>query len=74
MNRYEPLTAGQFEELKAFLQSLGAYLPDDKAGYVWNHFNLLRGENEPQPCTCASAGPHWKRAVDWLTNWINERG
>jgi len=68
-----PLTFDEFIELDKFINSLGSYLPDDKASYVWNNFNRLRGENEPQPCTCPSSGAHWKRAVDYLFNWVKER-
>ena len=63
------LTEEQIKELKEFLSTLGAYMPEDKAPYVWNTFNHLRGENEPRPCTCASSGAHWKRAIDFLYNW-----
>jgi len=72
-NKYAPLTESEFLELKGFIQNIGAYLPEDKAPYVWNTFNHIRGEREPQPCTCASSGAHWKRAVDFLWNWVKER-
>ncbi len=68
-----PLTFDEFIELDKFINSLGSYLPDDKATYVWNNFNRLRGENEPQPCTCSSSGAHWKRAVNYLLDWVNTR-
>jgi hypothetical protein len=72
-NKYSPLTEAEFIELKGFILSLGAYLPDDKAGYVWNTYNHIRNENQPQPCTCSSSGKLWKGAVDYLYNWIKER-
>lgn len=72
-SNYHPLTQDQFIELKGFIQSLGAYLPEDKAGYVWNTYNHIRAVNEPQPCTCSSSGALWKGAVDFLANWIKER-
>lgn len=72
-NNYEPLTESEFTELKGFINEIGAYLPENKAGYVWSMFNKLRGENEMQPCTCASSGKHWKRAVDYLFNWVKDR-
>jgi hypothetical protein len=72
-NKYQPLTEQEFFELKGFIQALGGYLPEDKAGYVWNTFNHIRGEREPQPCTCASSAGHWKRAVDFLWHWVKER-
>lgn len=72
-NRYEPITRGEYIHLREFLSQLGYFLPDDKAGYVWGLFNRLRNVNEPQPCTCPSAGVHWKRAIDYLTDWVKER-
>ena len=67
------LTPEQLEELKSTLKEIGAYLPENKAPYIWNTFNHIRGEHEPQPCMCASAGGHWKRAVDFLHNYIKEK-
>ncbi len=72
-SKYHPLTEQEYFELKGFIQALGGYLPDNKAPYVWNTFNHIRGEREPQPCTCASSAGHWKRAVDFLWNWVKER-
>jgi len=72
-NKYHPLTEERFIELRDFIQSIGAYLPENKAPYVWNMYNDLRGEREPQPCTCASSGAHWKRAMDYLYDWVKQR-
>jgi hypothetical protein len=72
-NKYHPLTEQEFIELRDLIKGMGAYLPENKAPYVWDKFNYLSGGNEPRPCTCASAGAHWKRAVDFLFNWIKER-
>ncbi len=73
MEKYYPLTFEEFQELDKTLSEIGAYLPENKAPYIWDNFNKLRNENEPRPCTCASSGAHWKRAVDYLHNWIKER-
>ena len=72
-NKYKPLSQEEYIDLREFITQLGSYLPDNKAGYVWALFNRLRNENEPQPCTCPSSGAHWKRAIDYLRNWVNER-
>lgn len=72
-NKFHPLTEQEFTELSDFILSLGGYLPDNKAGYVWSNFNRVRGQNEPQPCTCGSSAGHWKRAVDHLHKWVKER-
>ena len=73
MDKHHPLTLEEFNELESFITTLGAYLPENKAGYVWSMFNRLREKNEMQPCTCASSGHHWKRAVDYLFNWVKDR-
>lgn len=72
-NKYHPLTEESFIQLRDFIKSVGAYLPEKEAPYVWGTYNTIRGEQEPQPCTCASSGAHWKRAVDYLWNWVKER-
>lgn len=73
MTNYSPLTEEEYNELKEFIDSIGGYLPDNKATYTWQMFLRLSNHTEPQPCTCASSGKHWARAVDFLRNWINER-
>lgn len=72
-NKYHPLNEEQFIELKDTLKSIGAYLPENKAPYIWDSFNAVRDERETRPCTCASSGAHWKRAMDYLYNWVKER-
>jgi hypothetical protein len=72
-NKYSPLTEEQFVELQAILSSLGAYLPENKAPFIWDMFNAVRNETETRPCTCSSAGAHWKRAIDHLMNWVKEK-
>ena len=72
-NKYHPLTEQEFNEMSEFILNLGAYLPDNKASWVWSTFNKLRDENETQPCTCASSAGHWRRAVDFIHTWVKER-
>ena len=72
-NKYHPLTEEQFVELQAVLSSIGSHLPEKKAPFIWDVFNAVRDEREPRPCTCSSAGAHWKRAIDHLMNWVKEK-
>ena len=72
-NKYHPLTFEEFQELNKTVSSLGAYLPENLAPYIWDNFNKLRNENEPRPCTCKSSGANWKRAVDYLLDWTKQR-
>ena len=73
VDKYEPLSQEEFIDLREFITTLGPYLPDNKAPYVWGMFNRLRNENEPQPCTCPSSAGHWKRAINYLFDWVNKR-
>ena len=72
-HKYFPLTNEEFETLKNLILNIGARLPEDKAPYVWDMFVRLNGVQEPRPCMCASAGGHWKKAVDFLHKWVNEK-
>lgn len=67
------LTTEQINELKSILSGIGAYLPESQAPYIWNTFNHIRGVNEPTPCTCASSGAHWKRAIDFLHEYVKDK-
>lgn len=67
------LTPEQLEELKGTLKQITTRLPEDKAHYIWNTFNHIRGQNEPRPCLCGSSGAHWKRAVDFLNDYIKNK-
>lgn len=67
------LTEQEFNELKTLVESLGAYLPEDKAPYIWDMYVKLNGVHENRPCTCSSAGGHWKRAVDFLLNYVKNK-
>lgn len=72
-NPYYPLTQEEYIHLRNTMAGIGAYLPDNLAGYVWGMFNRLRDAHENQPCTCASSGAHWKRAVDHINEWLKQK-
>jgi hypothetical protein len=67
------LNPEELQILKDTLKDIGAYLPENKAPYIWNTFNHIREEQEPQPCTCSSSAGHWKRAVDYLHDYAKNR-
>lgn len=66
------LTTEQLEELKAILKQITTSLPENKAHYIWNTYNHIRNEKEPTPCLCGSAGGHWKRAIEFLNDYISK--
>ena len=67
------LNEKELDDLKSILKQITTRLPEDKAQYIWNTFNHIRGEKEPQPCMCGSSGAHWKRAVDFLHDYIKNK-
>ena len=69
---YEPLTEEEFNDLKAKLSSIKDYLPENMMTYIWSTFKKVSGSTENQPCSCASAGGHWKRAVQTLRDFISK--
>jgi hypothetical protein len=72
-SKYHPLSLSDFKELKELIMNMGAYMPENKAPYVWHMYTLINGTQENRPCTCASAGGHWKRAVDFLYDWVKNK-
>lgn len=67
------LNTEELQTLKDTLKDIGAYLPENKAPYIWNTFNHIREEHEPQPCTCSSSAGHWRRAVDYLHDYAKNK-
>jgi hypothetical protein len=68
-----PLTMAEYLELKDFIFSIGARLPEQKMGYVWNMYNRIRGVNEKQPCGCQSAAKYWVDAINELRRWVESK-
>jgi hypothetical protein len=67
------LNEQELTELKEVLTQITTRIPENKAGYVWNTFNQIRGESEKQPCMCQSSAGHWIRAIDTLRNYVNNK-
>lgn len=67
------LNPEELQILKDTLKDIGAYLPENKAPYIWDTFNHIREIQEPRPCTCKSSGGHWKRAVDFLYDYAKNK-
>jgi len=67
------LNENELAELKSVLSSITTRISEHQAGYIWNTFNHIRKEHEPQPCMCASSAGHWVRAIDFLRNYVNNK-
>lgn len=72
-DKYTPLSEVQFNEMVEILDSITTHIPSHLAGYVWGNYKLLTKSKEPQPCTCGSSAGHWRKAVEALRTWVNER-
>ena len=65
-------TQEEFKSLVETLDSIGNYLPDDKANYIWDNYKKIANTTEGRPCTCGSSSALWKKAVDTIRNYIKE--
>lgn len=63
----------ELTELKRELSQITNRIPENKASYIWNTFNHIRGEREPKPCMCQSAAGHWVRAIEFLRNYVSNK-
>lgn len=68
-----PLTLEEFQQVKDVVSRVVDRLSEGDAPFIWTMFNKLRDEREPQPCTCASSGAHWGRAISYLREWLSTR-
>lgn len=66
-------TEEELKELKEEMSKIGAFLPDSKMSFVWSWYKRINNTTEPQPCSCASSGKHWKKAVDSINGWLNDK-
>ena len=72
-NKFAPLTEEELKQLQDILANVHDRLPEAHAPFIWTMFNKVRDKQEPQPCTCASSGAHWGRAVGELRECIKQR-
>ena len=67
------LTDIELEELKLVLSEITTHIPTHRAHYVWSTYKVITGSTEPTPCQCGSSAGHWRKAVDALRNYVEER-
>jgi hypothetical protein len=72
-SKYAPLNLQEFQELKAQLESVKAFLPENLMGPFWEKCNRIRGERINQPCSCKSSAGLWGRCVDELRQFVRDR-
>lgn len=72
-SKYAPLNLEQFQQLKAQLEGVKNYLPENLMGPFWTWCNTIRGERTNQPCSCKSSARHWADCVDTLRTFVRDR-
>ena len=65
-------TQEEFEKLKERIDRITTFLPESEMSFVWQSVTKLRGDNQPQPCSCKSSAGHWTRAIDDLKEFVKE--
>lgn len=61
----------ELEQIKINLERINSHIPNDLASWVWNTYKHITGSNENQPCSCGSAGKHWRKAVDAIREYVS---
>jgi hypothetical protein len=70
---YEPLTEEEFLKLETKLKLIKTFLPENEMSFMWNTVNKVRGERQPQPCSCRSSAGLWSRCVEDLRKFVDEK-
>ena len=74
MKNYAPYTEEEFKELKTIADSITTFIPNDKAGWVWDNYLKINPKGGSRPCTCGSAAKYWKEAMDTIKNFVSSVG
>ena len=62
----------EWKEIKEGLDKIGSYIPIEMTDWVWDNYKRLSNSNEAKPCNCYMAAAHWKRAIGFLRDWVNQ--
>jgi len=72
MEKYQPLSESEFNELKTHLEGIKSFLPEHLMTPFWNWCNRIRGQKVTQPCSCKSSARHWGSCVEELRKFVRE--
>ena len=68
------LTFDEYNKTKERLDLITTHIPKDDYTLrtIWNSYVKITGQPQPQPCSCASSGGLWLRAVEELRKYFKE--
>ena len=73
MEKYQPLSEQEYNELKTHLEGIKNFLPEHLMGPFWTWCSRIRGRKENQPCGCKSSARLWSDCVEELRKFVRER-
>jgi hypothetical protein len=65
-------TEEEFTKLKSMMSEITTHLPEHYVNQIWSAHVKIKGQPEPQPCTCSSSGGLWAGAVSTIRNYIKD--
>jgi hypothetical protein len=65
-------TEEEFTELKRMMGEITTHLPEHYVNQISSAHVKIKGQPEPQPCTCSSSGGLWAGAVSTIRNYIKD--
>jgi hypothetical protein len=72
-NKYAPFDEVEFNLMREELSSVTMHLPEHLMSKMWSRCTQIRGNKEPQPCSCGSSGGLWVRCIDELRKFVSDR-
>jgi hypothetical protein len=72
-NKYAPFDEGEFNLMREELSQIRMHLPEHLMSKMWSRCTQIRGNKEPQPCSCKSSGGLWARCIDELRKFVSDR-
>jgi hypothetical protein len=68
----DKFTKEEFEGIKEMVNSITTHIPKHQMNLVWESYKRITGSTEATPCSCPSAGKHWKKAMNIVSEYVKE--
>lgn len=72
-NNYAPFSEAEFNLMREELSQIKMHLPEHLMSKMWSRCTQIRGNKEPQPCSCKSSAGLWVRCIDELRKFVSDR-